>query len=456
MRIVIVGAGVVGSNLAEELSNSGHAVSVVDAGASIIRRLDNRMDVLCVRGNGAQPSVLRRAGIDDAEMCIAVTSTDEVNVVISMLARKFGVKHKIARLRSDEYVGPDAMLRPEELGIDTAINPESIIVQTLSRIVDIPGAIDASTFAEGQVLLVTFNVEEGAPVVGKRLAELRSTAEASFLIVAVFRGERPIVPRGDDRLMVNDHVAVITRCDTIDTMVPLFVARPEPVRRVVVYGATLVGVRLVRELHSSKKKLERVVLIEPDEDRAEQAAAELSNDTLVLHGEASDPEVLREAIADHCDFFFAMSRDDESNMLAALMARRHNAHRVAVLSQEPHYVPVLSNIGLDVVLNPRLVAVGEILKFIRRGAIHMVTRLRDSEAEVMELEAVPGSQITKHPIKEIEFPHGGIIGAVLRDGEMLIPNGDCQIVEGETCVVFALPEAIKRLEKLFSRKRLFG
>ncbi len=451
MRILIVGAGVVGNNLALELSGAGHDVSIVDKQAALIRRIRDRMDVLAVRGNGAEASVLRQAGIETAEMLIAVTNIDEVNLVICMMARHYGVKHKIARLRNDEYTEPDSPLVPSDLGIDTAINPESIITQNLQRILQIPGSLEVASFAGDRVLLASFEVDEGAPVAGKKLLELRDlTTSRSFLVVAIFRGEVSLVPRGDDQIRAGDHVVVLARAGTIGDVVPLVQKSVRQTERVVIYGASLVGRRLAASL---QRQLERVVLIEPDAEAAEEAAAALDQ-VLVLHGEASDPDVLAEADAGGCDAFLSLSRDDEANLLAGLMARRLGAPRLAILTQEPHYVPILTNIGIDVVLNPRLVTVSEILRFIRKGQVHTVTRLSQSEAEVMELEATAGSKITRKPLKEIEFPAGSIIGAVLREGDMLIPDGDCQVAAGETVVVFALPEAIKKIGKLFSRRSI--
>ena len=453
MRILIVGAGVVGANLAEELSRSGHDVSIIDERPSVIRRINDRMDVLALLGSGAQPSLLRKAGIEDTEMVIAVTNVDEVNLVICMLANEYGVKHKIARLRNDEYGGPNAPLVPVDLGIDTMINPESIITHTLKRILETPGANDVATFADGQVQMATFRICEDAPLAGKKLAELREESKLhSFLVVAIFRDEVPLIPRGDDVIKAGDNIAVLTKAETLKMLLPLVQKTVVPNQRIVIFGATLVGRRLAAAL---QHQLERVIMIEPDRDLAERTAADLDN-TMVLNGMASDPDVLADADISHCDYFLALSQDDEDNLLAALMARRGQARQVAVLSQEPHYVPVLNNIGMDVVLNPRLLTVGEIMRHVHRGQIHIERRLRQSEAEVIELEPAPGAKVTNRPLKDLDFPDGSIIGAVIRDNEMMIPDGNCQIRAGETVVVFALPDAIKRIERLFARRRLLG
>jgi len=450
MDILIVGAGVVGSNLAEELSVAGHNVSIVDRDPALLRRIADRMDVLTVAGNAGKPSVLKRAGIEDAEMVIAVTNIDEVNLVICMLASKFAVRHKIARIRNEEYAGRYRTLEPVELGIDRIINPESVITNTLTRILDIPGSSDVAVFGDGQVLLVSFDIGEDAPLAGKRLAELREAAQMdSFLVAAIFRDEVPLIPMGDDQILAGDHIAVLVNADTLPLVLPLIQRRVQPVQRVVIYGADLIGLNLAATLETT---LDKVALIEPDEQLAHDAAMSLKG-TLVLQGEATDPELLREADIANCDFFMAMSGDDQSNLLSALIARRHNAKRVAVLAQDPEYLPVLRSIGMDVVVNPRLVTVGEILQYIRKGPVHTATRLNESEAEVMELEAVPGSRVVKAPLKKLAFPNGVIVGAVVRSGEVTIPDGNFQIQPGDAVVVFALPQAIKGTMKLFSAGR---
>jgi trk system potassium uptake protein TrkA len=452
MKILIVGAGVVGSNLAEELSVAGHNVSIVDRDPAVLRRIADRMDVLTVTGNAGKPSVLKRAGIEDAEMVIAVTNIDEVNLVICMLASKFEVRHKIARIRNEEYAGRYRTLEPAELGIDHIINPESVITTTLTRILEIPGSSDVAVFGDGQVLLIGFDIDADAPVAGKRLAELREASQMdSFLVAAIFRDEVPLIPMGDDQILAGDHIAVLVNADTLPLVLPLIQQRVQPVQRVVIYGANLIGLSLAAALET---KLDKVVLIEPSEQLAQEAAKDLKQ-TLVLQGEATDPELMREADVASCDFFMAMSDDDQSNLLSALIARRHDARRVAVLAQDPAFLPVLRSIGMDVVVNPRLVTVGEILQYIRKGPVHAATRLKESGAEVMELEAMAGSRVVKAPLKELTFPNGAIIGAVLREGEVTIPDGNFQIQPGDSVVLFALPQAIKQTMKLFSKSR-FG
>lgn len=452
MRILIVGAGVVGSNLASELSASGHVVCVIDDDHRRVRDLNEHLDVLAVDGNGAQPSVLRRAGVEEAEMVIAVTNIDEVNLVICMLAQRFGVKHKIARLRNDEYSGPKATLRPEELGIDTIINAEAILTSKLLRILDTPGATDCALFADGYAQLLTFDICQESPIAGLKLKDVRAMAQAfSFLVAAIFRGERSIVPRGDDEIRAGDHIAVICKPEATALVLPLMQKSVQPVERVVIYGAHKIGRDVAEALQG---KLERVVLIEPNEQAAEEAAAEL-RDTLVLCGDPADPDILREADLAHCDYFLALSDDDQANLLAALLARHRGAKHTAVVSKDPNYLPILSGIGMEVVLNPRLATVGAILTHIRSGQVHGVTRIKESEAEILEIEADKGAPVTQKSLKDLEMPDGSLLVAALRDGEMVIPDGSFKLQAGETALVFALPGAIGRIEKLFAKRRRF-
>lgn len=453
MRILIVGAGVVGSNLASELSAAGHVVSVVDDDPALVHDLNEHLDVLAVQGNGAQPSVLRRAGIEEAQMVIAVTNIDEVNLVICMLAARFGVLHKIARIRNEEYAGPNATLKPAELGIDTIINPEYILTGKLLRILETPGATDCALFAEGQVQLVTFDIAEDAPIAGVKLKDVRAMAEAySFLVAAIFRGEEALVPRGDDEIRAGDHVAVIADADTVPLILPLMQKRVHGVERVVIYGADMVGRNVAEMLQD---RLERLVLIEPRPQLAERAATTLLG-TLVLNGKATDPDVLREADLERCDYFLALSDDDQDNLLAALVARHAGARHTALIARDPQVMPVLASIGMEVVLNPRLATVGAILTHIRRGQIHGVTRIKESEAEVIEFVADAGAKITRKPLKELDMPDGSLVVAALRDDEMLIPDGNFQVRPGEIVLVFALPHAIEKIERLFAKRRLFS
>ncbi len=450
MNMVIVGAGVVGVALAEQLSQEGHAVSVVDRDRQKIEEFSDKLDVLAVHGNAGSPSVLERAGIRSAEMVIAVTDVDEVNLVVGMLSSRMGVKHRIVRIRNREYVLADSLLTLSELGIDHVINPEPSIVEALTGMIRYPGTTDYTRLAEGEVLLLGFDIQEESPVVGRSMAELGQMGDLdAFLFLYITRGDAVMVPRGQDRIQPGDSVHVLVSADTVEFLLPLMHRRPVKYNVVILAGASRIGLQLAEAI---QERVERVYLIEPNETLADDAAGQLKK-TIVLHGDPTDLGLLQEASLERCDLFCALGDDEQTNMLAALLAKKHSTTLTALLVQQPAYVPVMDSLGVSIVINPRLVTVGEILMHLRRGHIHSVTRLAEGQAEIIEMEVPEGSAACKAPLKDLKFPEDALMGAVVRDGVMRIPDGDTQCQAGDTVLLFALPGAIERIEKLFARRR---
>ncbi|OGQ85361.1 MAG: hypothetical protein A2289_01380 [Deltaproteobacteria bacterium RIFOXYA12_FULL_58_15] len=447
MQIVIVGAGVVGTALAEQLSHEGHQVSVIDRDRHKVRELSEKLDVLGVHGNAAMPSVLRRAGIQEAQMVIAVTDVDEVNVIVGMMAMRLGVEHRIVRIRNSEYLDENCIISPQELGIEHVINPEPAIVDALVRMIEIPGSVDVATLAGGQVLMLGFDIEEDSPAAGKTTAELREVSDLdSFLFIDIMRGDEVIVPKGNDRILPGDNVHILVAEGTVPFLLPIIHRQRRQTARVILLGASRIGVELAKAMEG---RVERMVLIEPDPGLAEEAASVLKK-TTVLQGEGTDLEVLEEASIGTCDLFCAVSDNDQRNMLAALLARKHGAKKEAVLVHQPEFVPVLDSLGVEIVINPRLVTVSEALMHVRRGLVHSVTRLAGSRGEILEIEAQPGSRVVGAPLKALNFPKNALVGAIVRDDIMQIPTGDTIIQPGERVVVYALQEAIAAIEKLFA------
>jgi len=452
VNILIVGAGVVGVALAEQLSIEGHKVAVIDRNRSKINELNDKLDVLAVRGNGAMPSVLKRAGIEAAGMVIAVTDVDEVNLVVGMLASRLGVKHRIVRIRNREYLEDACVLNLGELGIDHVINPDPAIVDALARMIEIPGSSDYATLAGGQVLMLGFDIAEDSPVVGKTLAELREVGDTdAFLILYITRGDKVIVPRGADTIEAGDNIHLLVSADTVQFVSPMVHRRSRKVSEVIIAGASRMGLQLAESISD---KVEKIFMIEPDAEAAEEAAGRLQKAT-VLQGDETSLDVLREANLETCDMFCAVTDNDRRNMLSVLLAKKHSDTMTAVLLHNPEYVPVLDSLGVQIVVNPRLVTVGEILMHVRRGHIHSVTRLAESRAELIEMEASADSPAVKHELKDMNFPPNALVGAIVRDGVMRIPTGGSKIEPGDIVVVFALPDAIPRIEKLFSRRKWF-
>ena len=450
MNVIVVGAGVVGTALAEQFSQEGHRVSVVDADRRKVRELEEKLDVLAFHGNAGSLRVLEAVGVRRADMCVAVTNVDEVNLVVGMLASRLGVRHSIVRMRNPDYAEDNSVLSPKELGIARIINPEPAIVAALMHMIEIPGSSDIARLADGQVLMLGFTIHGDSPAAGKTLAELGALGALSgFLILYIVRGEEVIVPRGGDTIEPGDSIYVLVVTDMLSLIVPVIHRHPPVVKSVIISGASRVGLQVAEAL---EKKHVRVFLIEPHGEMAEEAAARLKRAT-VLCGEPTDLNVLDEAAIDRCDLFCAVSDDDQSNMLAALLAKKHGAKKHAVVVDRPEYVPVLNSLGMEIVINPRLVTVGEILTYVRRGNIHSVKRLAESRAEIIEMEAPAGCQAVKAPLRDLKFPRNALVGAVMRDGMMHVPTGDTHIRPGETVVIYTMPDALPRVEKLFAAAR---
>ncbi len=454
MKILIVGAGIVGFNLAQELSHEGHDISIIDEDPERIKVIQEKLDVLSVQGNACLPSILVTAGIRQAEMVIAVTDKDEINLMVCILAEKFKVSNRFARLRHIEFTSDERIFDPSELHVDLAINPGKIIVEFILKIIKTPGAVNAAEFAQGEIQLRGFEVPENAPLAGKRLIELRELFEFnSFLIVAIVRnGEILIHNDGQQVIEAGDKVYTLVDKEFLPLVLPMFNKTMEVIHKLVLFGANALSIQLAKGLEAVG--FNDISMIEPKIEAANEAADQLSK-TVVLHGSGTDPDLFNDINISDADYFIALSNDDESNILSALLAKKHGAHRVIIITNDPDYLPILDSIGLDVTVNPRLITVGAILGHLRKGQVRSVYKMIEGEAEVIEVTVRKDSSIVNKKINKLKFPKAAIIGAILRNGEMIVPTGDCIVMEGDSVIVVTLPEALEKIEKLFGKRRFF-
>ncbi|MEZ4270262.1 MAG: Trk system potassium transporter TrkA [Myxococcota bacterium] len=448
MNIVIIGAGVVGTSLAMQLSQEGHSVAIIDRDFKIITKVRDTMDVLAIHGSGTLPSVLEKAGIRRAHMVIAVTTSDEVNLVAGILANGYNIQHRIVRIRNPEYAQEGGALSLSRLGIQHVVNPEPHIVESLVRMIDLPGAYDVATLAGGQVQMFGFHISNDSPAIGRTLAELRELGSLNaFLILYITRQGEVIVPGGQDSIQPGDSVHLLVSSDTVEFLRPILHPSHEMTRSVVIVGASRVAVQLAAILEGRLS----VTLIEADAILAEDAAKRLRK-TNVLVGDGADVALLEEAAIDHCDLFCALSEDGHRNVLASLLAKKHGAIRTAALVFDPEYASILDSLGVDIVINPRLVVVGEILQHLRRGHIFSVTRVAEGQGEIIEMEVPEGCMAIEAPLKRLKFPKNALVGAIVSGGEMQLPTGDTQICAGDRVLLYALPQAIPKIEKLFEKR----
>ncbi|NUO07763.1 MAG: Trk system potassium transporter TrkA [Candidatus Brocadia sp.] len=450
MKIVIVGAGAVGSNLAKQLSKEGHDISVVEKDLDLVKRISEKMDVFVVSGSASSPIILEEAGIKNADMILAVTNSDEINMVVCTIAHSYGVKTKIARIRSTELSDEQPLLHQNGFHIDHVINPEKITISSILNIIGTPGAIYVADFTEGDILLRGFNVPEDAPIVGKKLSELKEIESTdSFLIVAIQRNEQMVIPTGDTKILSHDNIFVLVAREALPYFLPMVNRRADEVEKVVIYGVNRASLELAKKLEGQKIG---VTIVEPDKEKTQQAATVLDK-TIILQGNALEIDLLKESSIDIADFFVALSEDEQTNILSSLLAKRLGAKKAIVLTVEPAFVPIINSLGLDIVINPRLITVGSILQYIRRGHTLSVVKFHQSEAEAIELIAEEGSRIVGKPLKETSFPQGAILGAIVREGVMQIPAGNTVIKPNERVIVFALSNAIEKVQSLFIGKK---
>ena len=450
MKIIIVGAGAVGFNIANQLSKEGHDISVVEENPELVQKITEKLDVFVVAGNGSSPSVLETAGARDAHMVLAVTNSDEINIIVCILANQYGCKIKIARIRNNELTSKNLLLKGNGFCVDHMINTEQILVDSLIKIIETPGATFAIDFPIGNILLRGFHVPEDAPIAGKRFSELEGIEYTdSFLIVSVQRNGEMIIPTSETEILPDDDIFVLVSKMGLPYFLPMVNRRADEVERVIIYRTSRTGIQLAKRLEDSSIN---VTMIEPKKEKAEMAAAELE-DTIVLHGDATDIDLLKEATIEDADFFIALSEDAQTNLLTSLLAKKHGAKKTIVLTNEPALVPIINQVNVDVVVNPRLITASAILQHVRRGQILSIAKLGDSEAEAIELVAEEGSEIVKKQLNKIRFPKRSTLGAIVRNGTMLLPKGIKAINPGESVIVFTLPDAIEKVQALFSKKR---
>jgi trk system potassium uptake protein TrkA len=448
MRVLIVGAGVVGSNLAQQFSSEGHDVAVVDRNPELIRKLTEKLDVMALTGDGASLEVLKEAGVERSEMVVAVTESDPVNLVICATAGRFPVKQKIARVRSEEIATDPEDFYRKTFSVDQMINPETFIAESLSEMVRIPSCIDVAHFEKGNVMLCGFAADGDVPLTETTIQECRAQhIEVPYLIVAVSRRGDLFIPRGADHIEAGDKVYVILPRDEVERFAPLVsTAGVQKEHRIVLVAGSPESQRLAAALEAHGHQIS---VIERDEHRAISEAENLSRG-IVYHGEATDLDLLREAGTERADFFIAAGPDEESNLFSALLAKRQGARRTVVFTNEAAHLPVLHSIGIDVVINPRLATAGAILHLVRRGDILQAAKLGHSDAEALQYEVPAGAPVVGKPLMELDIPRMAILGAVVRGEEVRIPDGHTVLEPGDRVVVFTLPEAVGAVERLFA------
>lgn len=452
MKVIVCGAGQVGSNIAAYLASEKNDVTVIDTNAELIARLNDTLDVNGIVGFASYPEVLEQAGARDAELIIAATFADEVNMVACQVAHSiFNVPKKIARIRSQSYLNPlwSNLFSREHLPIDVIISPEMEVARAISERLLVPGAFDIIPLADGKAQLVGVVCQNNCPIVNTPLRHLTNLFPDLLIeIVAIVRGDQKIIPDSEAEMRAGDEVYFVTATEHLSRSMAAFGHEELEARRILVVGGGNIGLSIGLALEKNPLA-PSVKLVEFDPERAAYVAGKLSK-AVVIQGSGLDKDVLQEANVARTETVIAVTNDDETNILSSLQAKRYGCERAITLINNTDYSPLLVSLGIDAVVNPRAITVSTILQYIRRGRMKSVHSIRDGFAEVIEAEALETSPIVHMPIREVDFAEGVIVGAIVRAGQVIIPKPDTVIKPHDHVIIFAAKGEARNVEKMFA------
>ncbi len=450
MKVIICGAGQVGWQIARHLSGERNDVTVVDVNPDLVRRATETLDVQGVVGFASYPDVLARAGARDADMIIAATHSDEVNMVTCEVAHAiFNITRKVARIRSQNYLDPQYvdMFRSRNLPIDVIISPEREVAEAALQRLAAPATFDTELFMNGRAQLLGIALDEDCPVLNtplRQLNELFSTLRA--IVVGVRREDRLFAPEPGDQLLAGDQIYVFTHIEDVNRALEIFGKKTKKQERIVIIGAGNVGLGVALALEARTDRV-RAKLIEKDRAVAEQAADALQR-TIVLHGDGMDMDLLMEAAIDRADAVLVVTDDDKTNLLVAVRAKQAGCPMAIALVNDPTLAPLMGPLDIDAYINPRATTVSSILRHIRHGRVRAIYSIGDAEAEVIEAQVLSTSPLSGRLVREIDFPEGVLVGAVMKGDKVLKPMGDLRIEAGDVVALFAMTKDVPEVERL--------
>ncbi len=451
MRVIICGAGQVGYGIAERLASERNDVSVIDTSAHLIQAVRDNLDVRGFVGHGSHPEVLEAAGAQQADMIIAVTLYDEVNIVACEIAHAlFNVPTKIARIRAQSYLQPQYqdLFSREHMPIDVIISPEREVGELVLRRIALPGASDVVRFAEGNVIALAIECLEDCPVINTPLKQLTDLfPDLPSIVVAIVRGGNLFIPHSADQMLAGDVAYVLTQKDQVRRTLGLFGHEEQEATRIVIAGGGNIGLYVARTIEQRQART-RIKIIEPERERAVRVADQLRR-TVVLNGSALDQKLLQEADIGAADLMVALTNNDQVNILSGAMAKGLGCKANLVLLNNPAYQDLAKTLGVDAYVNPRSVTISRVLQHVRRGRIRAVHSVEQGQAEIIEAEALETSPLVGPELRELDLPFGMRIGAILRGNEIVKPDGSARIRPKDRVVIFALQSAVKQVEQLF-------
>ncbi|MEN2994855.1 MAG: Trk system potassium transporter TrkA [Thermodesulfovibrio sp.] len=446
MRVIIVGAGEVGYQIAKFLTYEGVDVVIIDRDGNKLRRISEELDIATIEAEGSDPSAFKEAGADKAEILIAVTNSDETNMIACLLGKAmFNIKRKIARIRNPDYFFNKELLGKANLDIDPAINPELEAAEAVCRLIENPFASEVIDFEKGKIMVVGFKIPKESPLNSKKLKSIRTLLNKDFIVGVIERDENVLIPSGDDTLQEGDIVYMAIPKEDIQDVARSLKVYSSPARKIMILGGGRIGYYIASKMENKAD----IKIIEKDAERCKFLIKHLGK-TLVLHGDGADKQLLIEENISSIDTYIASSNNDELNIMASLLAKKLGAKKVIALVNRPDYISLAYNLGIQSVLSPRLITASIILRYVRKGEIISLTAIAENKAEIMEVEVSPKSKIIGKTLKEGVFPKNSILGAIIRGEKIIIPTGEDVIKAKDKLIIFTLKDSIKEVEKLLT------
>jgi len=455
MKIVIAGAGDVGFHLAELLSFENQDIILIDMNQDVLDYASTHLDVLTIRGDSSSLKTLEEAEISRAQLVLAVTTSEKNNLMTAILAKKLGAKQTIARVKNPEYLEPEQRELFETLGIDSLISPRQLAAKEIRRLVNQCTFTDVFEFEGGKISLVGITLDKVSPLINRKLTELYGNSngqstqngtkeEPNYRPIAVLREHRTIIPRGDTTLRQNDHVYFVAKTQDINCVEDFVGRQKVRIKNIMIVGGSDLAFETAQLLEDDYY----VTLIEQDKNRCKWMAERLHH-TLIINGDVTDIDLQEEEGLRNMDAFIALTPNSETNIIASLTAKNKGVYKTIAQVENKEYTHISQNIGVDTLINKKLIAANNIFRYVRKGKVEAITSLHGVDAEVIEFVVHKDNQLTRKPLKELHFPKEALIGGVIRGDESLIPDGNFQLQRNDKVIVFSLPEAISRLEKLF-------
>ena len=445
MRIIIAGAGDVGFHLAKLLAYEEQDIILIDKDANTLKQASQNLDVGTIKGSSTSYKILDEAGIQNADLLIAVTSSEETNLTTAIIGKYLGAKRTVARIENVEYLLNKEKLDLKELGIDEIISPESLAAKEIKRLLKEIALTDTFDFDEGKLSLIGVNVDGNSPIAGKTLIETAHlNPNHNFVTVAILRNNETIIPRGETAFMQGDHAYFITQPDGVDRVLSLSGKRKQGVKNIMILGGSKVGFHAAKRL--SRKF--NVKLIESNKEKCFEFADQLKN-VMVINGDGRDVELLEEEGIQEMDAFIAVTGNSETNIISCLVAKNHDVKKTVSLVENIDYIHLSQNIGVDTMINKKLIAANFIFRYIRQGDVINLTSIHGVDAEILEFIVKAESKITEKMVRDMEFPKEAIIGGVVRNGVGYTAMGDFQFRPKDRVVVLCRPQCIHAVESYF-------